>query len=346
MPTQAIPSCSDFIEKSELPRQEQVVQTLRLCKFLNKIDETPKTQEWLDEGVAKMIKFSRYFADQVIVDFLKAEKPSQLRLLLSQWTAGGTEEEIAGILLAMILCGEINGFSSKFALVHESKREGVLDRLQLLLYNFSQDPEVIRWILHNWRHFKHKQHKLITVLNRSEWKLQSYFFLQLSTFVSITDNDYFFLFAESASRIDGFQEMVESNLERHSFRPELSCREFQELVEQMRQDKNQRILSSHTAAMINTRVDKWLPFIEEKIRDSLGLQADNLPLQSYVDELSFLFGDLREGPSRAKFINELEQINSKASIYNLKFDLHRIKPSAFQLAVSLFIASSMNQANF
>ena len=71
----------------------------------------------------------------------------------------------------MILCGEVNGFSEKFALVHESKQQGVLDRLRFLLYNFTHDPEVIRWILNNWRHFKNKQHKLIVVLNRSEWKL-------------------------------------------------------------------------------------------------------------------------------------------------------------------------------
>ena len=52
--------------------------------------------------------------------------------------------------------------------------------------------------------------------------------------MAISDHDVFFLFGESAFDIEGFQELMESNLKRHTIRPELSCKKFQELVELLR----------------------------------------------------------------------------------------------------------------
>ena len=49
---------------------------LKFFKFLDKSEEKEKSQSWLEEGVAKMIKYSKLFAEQALVDYLKANKPS------------------------------------------------------------------------------------------------------------------------------------------------------------------------------------------------------------------------------------------------------------------------------
>ena len=166
--------------------------------------------------------------------------------------------------------------------------------------------------------------------------------------MAISDHDVFFLFGESAFDIEGFQELMESSLAMHPVRPELSSKHFQDLVEQLRQDKIQRLLATHKAAMTSTRVDKWLLFIEEHSRDSsVGLQITNYPLQTYLNEIDFLFGDLKlKSKARGPFLEELAKLKSSDSIYSLKFDLHRIKPNNFQLSVGLYIASNMNLVDF
>ena len=111
--------------------------------------------------------------------------------------------------------------------------------------------------------------------------------------MAISDHDVFFLFGESAFDIEGFQELMESSLAMHPVRPELSSKHFQDLVEQLRQDKIQRLLMTHTAALINTRVSKWIQFIEELLKDSSGLQITSYPLETYLKEIEVFFGDLK-----------------------------------------------------